>query len=134
MRASDIMSRNVLTINENKPLQEARQIMVEEDITALPVTSNDGDLVGIITQTDFFQLDGLLASKIIREHWMVDDLKVRDLMVKNTVTLPETANLSELSKIMVDNHIHRVVIVKDSQIVGLITAMDVLKAVVLSVS
>ncbi|MBW7876317.1 MAG: CBS domain-containing protein [Candidatus Cloacimonetes bacterium] len=134
MRASDIMSRNVLTIDENKPLREARQIMVEEDITALPVTSSDGDLVGIITQTDFFQLDGLLASKIIREHWMVDDLLVKDLMVKNTVTLPETANLSELSRIMVDNHIHRVVIVKDTQITGLITAMDVLKAVVLSVS
>jgi len=134
MRAQDIMTPNVLTINENKPLNEARQILLEEDITALPVLSDEKDLVGIITQTDFFQLDALMSSNVIKQHGLSDDLLVRDLMVKNTVTLPETAHLSELSRTMVENHIHRVVIMKDGEIVGLVTAMDVLKAVVLSVS
>lgn len=134
MKASDIMTTNVLTIRENESVSKARTILMEEDITALPVVNEYGDLSGIITQTDFFQLEALVASKILRDLDVVESLKVHDVMIKNTITLPEDATLAEISSSMVDNSIHRVIITRDSKVVGLITAMDVLKTVVLSVS
>ncbi len=134
MKASDIMTTNVLTIREDESVSKARTVLMEEDITALPVVNEYGDLSGIITQTDFFQLEALVASKILRDLDVVESLKVHDVMIKNTITLPEDATLAEISSSMVDNSIHRVIITRDGKVVGLITAMDVLKTVVLSVS
>lgn len=56
LKIKDIMTKNVITISENTPIEEAAKVMVEHDISGLPVVDDLGKLVGIITQTDIFKV------------------------------------------------------------------------------
>jgi acetoin utilization protein AcuB len=54
LHVSEVMSSPPITVSEEDPLEEAARILVEKKIGCLPVT-RDGDLVGMITETDFFE-------------------------------------------------------------------------------
>jgi acetoin utilization protein AcuB len=55
IKVKDVMTKEVLTIQENMPIEEAARIMVDNKIGGLPVMDN-GDLVGLITETDLFKV------------------------------------------------------------------------------
>jgi acetoin utilization protein AcuB len=55
IKVQDVMTRSVLSIDENTPIEEAARLMADNKIGGLPVTHN-GDVVGIITETDLFKV------------------------------------------------------------------------------
>lgn len=55
-RVGDIMARNVTTVSADTPLQEAGSLMVDQKRDCLPVTDENGNLIGLITATDFIRL------------------------------------------------------------------------------
>jgi acetoin utilization protein AcuB len=56
LKIEEIMTKDVVTVNENAPIEDAARIMEEKDISGLPVVDDAGRLVGIITQTDIFKV------------------------------------------------------------------------------
>ncbi|MBW7884291.1 MAG: CBS domain-containing protein [Caldilineaceae bacterium] len=56
LQVSDIMTRNVITINQNMPLEDAANLMVTNKIGGLPVVDDAGHVVGVITETDVFRI------------------------------------------------------------------------------
>ncbi|AJG41503.1 hypothetical protein TRQ7_08610 [Thermotoga sp. RQ7] len=56
LKVEEIMTKDVVTVNENTPIEDAARIMEERDISGLPVVDDSGRLVGIITQTDIFKV------------------------------------------------------------------------------
>jgi acetoin utilization protein AcuB len=57
-----VMSRSVLTIEQNRPLLDAAQLMLDRKVSGLPVLDKDGHLVGIITESDIFRM--LVTSRV----------------------------------------------------------------------
>lgn len=55
IKINDVMTRKVITISPDMPLEDAARIMVDNKIGGLPVVSPDGAIVGIITETDIFK-------------------------------------------------------------------------------
>ncbi|MFN3979123.1 MAG: CBS domain-containing protein [Caldilinea sp.] len=55
LKVSDIMTHNVLTINQNMPIEDAASLMVNHKIGGLPVVDDAGVIVGVITETDIFK-------------------------------------------------------------------------------
>ena len=55
IKVEEVMTREVITIKEDTPLEEAARIMAEKKIGALPVLNEDGKLSGIITESDIFR-------------------------------------------------------------------------------
>jgi acetoin utilization protein AcuB len=55
VKVGDVMTRNVITITEDTPIEDAARIMVDNKIGGLPVVNEDGAVVGIITETDIFK-------------------------------------------------------------------------------
>jgi len=55
LKVEEIMTRNVITVKEDTPLEDAAKLMAENKIGALPVINDDGNLVGIVTETDIFK-------------------------------------------------------------------------------
>lgn len=89
------------------PLPAAADLLVEEDISTLVVTDHEGCLAGIITRTDF-----LRAWKEAPD-WHT--ATVSQYMNPNVITLPETACLADVAHIILEQHIHRVVIVRQTE-------------------
>lgn len=57
-----IMTPNVITIEQNRPILDAAQIMLDQKISGLPVVDANGELVGMLTESDIFRL--LVQSRI----------------------------------------------------------------------
>ena len=55
LKISDIMTHNVLTINQDTPIEDAANLMVTHKIGGVPVVDNGGKVVGVITETDIFK-------------------------------------------------------------------------------
>ena len=55
LKISDIMTHNVLTINQDTPIEDAANLMVTHKIGGVPVVDNSGKVVGVITETDIFK-------------------------------------------------------------------------------
>ncbi len=84
LKVEDIMTRKVISVDENVPIEEAALIMTQNKIGALPVV-REGKLVGIITETDIFKV-------------LLDMLAARINGVRITLEVPDqTGVLSKLS-------------------------------------
>ena len=55
LKISDIMTHNVLTINQDTPIEDAANLMVTHKIGGVPVVDDSGKVVGVITETDIFR-------------------------------------------------------------------------------
>ncbi len=55
VKVQDVMTKKVITVTEDTPIENAARIMVDNKIGGLPVVNDDGAVVGIITETDIFK-------------------------------------------------------------------------------
>ena len=120
---NDIMAEDVITIRADKPLFEAIEIMVENDISGIVVVDFADDVVGIISAIDVF--------KVFNEEESDKEFIAEDIMTPYTINIqPETA-AEEAAKIMLENGIHRLVVTASpskKKPMGIISSTDVLRA------
>ncbi len=95
------------TCTSDAPLLDAVTKMVEHDISSLVVTDAEGYLAGIITRTDV--LRGYLANA----DWQ--HVAVGDYMTRDVVTVAPEDALATVANLLVDHHIHRVVVVREDK-------------------
>ena len=143
MVARDIMTQDVLVLTDYQQVVDAIRLLYEHQIGGAPVIDENGRLVGIVTKTDIVetvleqQLERLLADD--SEHLFADqEIKeayaedaggelVRDVMTHDPVTTTPDTSLGNLARIMLKEKIHRVIIVDKQEVIGLVSAMDMLK-------
>jgi acetoin utilization protein AcuB len=130
MTVATVMARDPLTIGPDAPLREASALMRRGGIHHLPVVSEGGGLVGIITDRDVTHA-ALVPALADRMPWDARRLKtprVRDAMTWAVVTTRPDATLVEAGLVMVERHIGSLPVVRGDRLVGILTEQDVLKA------
>jgi CBS domain-containing protein len=117
-KARDVMKIGVKTVSRESSIYEAIRILVEHRISGLPVM--DGrEMVGIITEKD------LLRLVLDAEH---TPGPVGDYMTREIVAFDEEDDLDEIRSCLVENSYRRVPILRDSELVGIITRADLIRA------
>lgn len=136
MRTTDVMTRPVLTVRADDPIEQAVALLAGSAITAAPVVDALGDLVGIVSEGD------LLRARVAGEHAAEHAaepaespprraLVVADVMTRNVVVMSPDDELSEIAAAMLRYNVHSVPIVDDAtQVVGIISRLDLLRAYV----
>jgi CBS domain-containing protein len=122
--ASDVMIKEVLTIKESTPLKEVAKLLSERKITGAPVVNENGDLVGVISETDIIRKTNSIGA------WSPST--AGQIMTKPAVTVSPNETLQRICELMYNRSIHRVVVAEDKKIVGIITTMDILRAIATS--
>ena len=118
MKIHSLMISNPITITANASIREAIELMKNNSIRHLPVVSKDNLLQGFLTLADLKQ--GLLPS-------MLGDLNLRDLMIKDPITVSPDDDI-EIAALLIYNHkIGGLPVVKAGRLVGIITATDILR-------
>ena len=97
----------VYQCEQDQTLYEAARLMVDEDVSALVVTDEEGCLMGILSRTD------LMRALLTDQEW--ENRPVRLYMVGEVVTAGPHATLLEVAKLLLEHQIHRVVVVKDEE-------------------
>ena len=120
MKVVEIMNKNVVTCHPSETLTVIINKFELFNIAGMPVVEK-GKLVGIVCQTDV--LRGLKSGGSSQE------LIVRDVMVKDVITVSPTEAAENVAKIMVENHINRIPVVESDNVIGIVTRGDIIKAV-----
>jgi CBS domain-containing protein len=143
MRAHQIMTKNVITVGPDSSIADAAKLMLEQHISGLPVLDKSGKLVGIVSEGDFLRrseigtqrrrprwLQFLMgARREAKEFVQQSGRQVEDIMARDPVTVTEDAQLEELVELMEKHDIKRLPVMRNDQLVGIVTRANLLQAV-----
>src|SRR5690606_32978383 len=121
MKVRDVYTRGAIVVDPNTSAPQARKVMEEHKIRRLPVVDG-GKLVGIVTLTDLLKAAPSPATSlsIWALHYLLDRVKVSEIMTKDLVTTTPDADLREVARVMADRKLGGLPVVEYGQVVGLI--------------
>lgn len=119
LRAEQIMTTGVVTIRPEATIQEAIELILLRRISGLPVTDEDGRLVGIITEFALLAMayDNHVPQETVAEH-----------MTREIVAAEAGDPINRVADLFVVHRVRRVPVVREGRLVGLISRVDVLRA------
>jgi CBS domain-containing protein len=141
------MTREVVTVTPETQVSEIAKLLLEKHFNGVPVINGNGDLVGIICQSDliaeqkklpipsvFAILDSFIPihpmGKTEKEMQKIAAIRASDAMSPNPATVGPETGLDELAEIMVNRGFHTIPVVEGKKLVGIIGKEDVLRTLV----
>lgn len=143
MLAKDIMRKNVVTVTPNMTLREVAKIFSDRRISGAPVVEPGGGLVGVVSHADLIQQERDSSVRAPFYHQMEteetarsqgfhledpDYTRVKQIMTPWVVSFEQDTPVPELARQMLAKHIHRVIITREGKLCGIVTSIDMLKA------
>jgi len=128
MLVGDRMSHPVITISSDIPITEAINLMRRENIRRTPVIK-DGKLVGIVSDKDLLNASPSPATSlsIWEMNYLLSKIIVEDVMTTDVRTIDTDTPIEEAARIMADNKIGGLPVMKEDRVVGVITETDIFK-------
>lgn len=130
LRAAAVMSSPVQTLNIRTKVPDALQFMAKGGLKRLPVVSDDGSLMGIVSRADVLKAMGLASSVAGHLDVLPDGIRgcARDVMYRNVPTASSDASLAVVLEKVVTSPLRRVVIVDgEDKILGIVHDRDLLQ-------
>jgi CBS domain-containing protein len=146
--AKDIMTKEVITINQDASIEELSELLLDNNISGVPVVDNDGKVVGIATEGDiivkdtnlhfpryFKLLDSIIYLESLTEfknslkkHFAI---KVSEIMTSEIVSCTTETLVDDIANMMVENKINRIpVLSAEKKPEGIITRADIIKSMI----
>jgi acetoin utilization protein AcuB len=119
------MSHPVITVQLNTPITKVHELMTHENIQQTPVVKK-GKLVGIVSETDILRAypSPVTSLAVWEITSLLEKITVKDIMVKEVVTVMETTPIEDAARIMVDNQVSSLPVMRGEELVGIITKSD----------
>ena len=121
--AEDILnekSRDIISVSPDTTILEALNVMVKNNIGALLVVEN-GNYIGIYTEREF-------VHNSTKEYFNPRTAVIRDYMVEDLISAPYDYTVHELQDLLLGKCLRHILIVKEDQVIGIISAGDVTRA------
>jgi CBS domain-containing protein len=119
----DQKGRTVFSIEADKSVLEAIEVMVAKDVAALVVIDEGTAVAGIITERDY-------ARKVLLSDKSPKDIIVRDIMTRDVMYVREETLIDTCMDIMSQKNFHHLPVVDRNKAVAVVTAGDLFKYVV----
>ncbi|MGC2201697.1 MAG: CBS domain-containing protein [Stellaceae bacterium] len=141
MKASEVMTRDVITAARGMPIAEAIRLMLDNHVSGLPVLEDNGKLAGILTEGDLLHRSetgterhrprwlemligpGRMAGEYVRTHGR----KVEEIMTSPVVSVTADTSLEEVVELMERRRIKRVPVLDGDRLIGIISRADLLR-------
>ena len=142
MKAKEIMRKDVITVERWLTLHELAALFESRCISGAPVVDERGSVLGVVSQTDLVRSRRESGSAVPLYHREtddsarsagmhleeVDDTRVEQIMTPGAISVDEETSVRELAARMIERHIHRVLVTREGRLTGIVTSMDMLKA------
>ena len=130
-KVSDLMSREVVTLERNETLDIADHIMSLGRIRHMPVLDEDGQLCGVVSQRDLFRgaLATALGYGVVAQNKLLAALAVKEVMTTELLTATPDMPIEEAAGVMLQHKIGCLPVLDGDRLVGLITEADFVKHV-----
>jgi CBS domain-containing protein len=119
INTSDIMSKDLITVDTSSSIFECARLMMKNDISSIIVVGKNRELVGVVTKTD-------LVSVFLIES--TASLTISKAMTKKVITVDPEDSIYLVQSVLINNKISRVVVAKNKTPIGIITYRDFVPA------
>ena len=116
VKVEELMTKSVITAQPHQSVEHVRNMLEKNSISAVPVVDSDGHPVGIVSSTD-----------LVRE--LKPSSPISQIMTEKVYTVPQYDDTSIAARVMRNHKIHRVVVTHEKQVVGMLSAFDLLELV-----
>tara|TARA_R110002110_G_scaffold86249_3_gene225110 strand:- start:2788 stop:3483 length:696 start_codon:yes stop_codon:yes gene_type:complete len=142
MKAKDVMTRFVVSVELDTPVTEIAQKLIDRGISAVPVLYEAGKIAGIVSEGDLMRREESgterrpswwlrmfsLSENKARDFVKTRGLHARDVMTADVVTVSEDTSIVLIADLLERHHIKRVPVVRDGEIVGIVSRANLLFA------
>ena len=145
----DLMNPDIMTVADDMTTDALARYLTEREISGAPVVDSQGHIIGVVSMTDIgrnmaepsdpesprstdFYRDvaaDLTLEDLGQRYVEERAVTVRDVMTPMIHQVPVTASAAEAARVMIAQHIHRLVVTEGKEPVGIITSLDLLKVV-----
>lgn len=128
MLVGERMSKPIISISPDMPISEAMNLMKIEQVRRFPVVK-DGKLLGLVSDKDLLNASPspVTTLSIWELNYLLNKITVSEVMVKNVLTVTEDTPIEQAARIMADNKIGGLPVMRDGGVVGIITETDLFK-------
>ena len=144
LTARDVMTPEVVTIGTEASVEDLAKLLEERRISGVPVLDAQGNLVGVVTQSDLVQRSRDLelppALNILDLHLFLETPshfqkrlekllgnKVKDVMTVDPVTVSPDTSVQEIARLMSGKGMHTLPVVEAGKLVGIVGKLDLIR-------
>lgn len=142
MKAADIMTREVISVDAETTISEAARLMVQHHISGLPVTDESGAVVGIVTEGDLLRraelgtarhrrrwIELLLGpGRMANEYVDTHARKVGEVMTRAVASAAPQDELADVVEVMEEHRVKRLPVIDNGRMVGIISRANLVRA------
>jgi CBS domain-containing protein len=121
LTAGAIMTTDIVTSRPNVSIEAAIDTLLSEEISGLPVTDDDGRLIGVISE---FALLAVVYDRGVKNH------TVAQHMTRDVISVDIDDPISRVADLCIVHRVRRVPVLKDGRLVGIISRRDVLRSLI----
>lgn len=147
LTAKDIMTKEVVTVTKDMPVEELALLLCEKRISGAPVLDASGNLVGVVTESDLIDqakklhiptVVTILDSVIFLEKpgTFEQEIKkmagrtVKDICVQEVKSVHPDTTIEELASIMADKKVHTLPVIENNRLVGVVGKTDIIRSLI----
>ena len=148
MRAMDVMTNAVITVDENASVPSAAKLMAKHGISAVPVVDRENRVIGMVSEGDLLHRAEIgtehrrswwlemasstnkLAGDYIKSH----SGKVKDVMTRDVWSVTEETPVADIAVLLETNRIKRVPVLRDGQLIGIVSRANLVRALAMTVT
>lgn len=134
------MSADLITVHPNTIMTDISQIFDEHTFHHLPVIDDNGACVGVISKSDYYQLQNCFTkinSKYSDMHKNAEvenerffkSIVAQDVMTENPVCVDISASIDQILDVFIENKIHSVIVTESKKCMGIITTYDIIREI-----
>ena len=129
LRARDLMETDLITVSPETPVVDVHRLFVEDEIHGAPVVDDDLRVVGVVSALDLLRIVGERYDDF---ETRLADVTAGDAMTGALVAVSPDTTVAEIARLMRAQRIHRVLVIQDRELLGVITTFDLLAALEVS--
>lgn len=145
--AKEIMTSEVLTVTPDTAVTELAKKLTSHGISGMPVTDDDGMLLGVVTENDLIYqkkkfhiptviniLDSVIylesPEKMKKEMRKITGVTVADIFTQDAVTVSLDTPIDEIATIMAEKKIHTIPVMEGERIAGIVGKSDIIQTLI----
>jgi len=113
MKATDVMSKRVISVTPLTPVRNLAKILTDHRISGVPVVDRKGRLRGVVSEADIVSRKGK---------------SVRAIMTKKAITVTKETPIEEIAKLMTARRVKRLPVLQDGKVIGIVSRADIVRS------
>jgi CBS domain-containing protein len=148
MRAMDVMTSEVITVEEDASVQMVAKLLAERGVSAVPVVDSENRVIGMVSEGDLLHrtetgtercrswwLDMMASTnKLAGDYIKSHSGKVKDVMTRDVISVTDTTPVADIAVLLETNRIKRVPVMHDGKLVGIVSRANLVRALAMTIT